>query len=111
VARFESALRGSSLPGATELLNNLSDPTRNAAFHEKQARAFLVSCQERAAEPNVVQDWVRLLAQRRVEVRASEISQNPKGHILEDPERIVFPSTQQQAVAGRLALTPVCEVK
>jgi hypothetical protein len=111
VARLQSALRGSSLPGATELLNNLSDPTRNAALHEKQARAFLASCQERAADPNVVQDWFRLLAQRRVEVGASELSHNPRGHILEDPDRIVFPSTQQQAVAGRLALTPACEVK
>ena len=40
----------------------------------------------------------------------SEISQNPNGHILEDPGRIVFPSTRKKAVAGRLTLTASCEV-
>jgi hypothetical protein len=111
IVRLQGALRGASVPGASDLLANLSDPTRNAAFHEQRARAFLASCQQRAADPNAVLDWVRLLAQRRIEVSASELSQNPNGRILEDPDRIVFPSTQQRAVAGRLALTPACELK
>ena len=111
VARFQDALRGASAPGATELLRNLTDPVRNAAFHQKQALAFLASCQQRAADPGAVVDWSRLLAQRRAEVGASEISKNPRGHILEDPGRIVFPSIQPQAVAGRLVLTPECLVR
>ena len=111
VARFQGALRGSSLPGVSELLASLSDPARNAAFHEKQAVAFLASCRQRAADPDAVLEWSRLLVQRRVEVSASEISQNPQGHILENPERIVFPITQPKAVAGRLALTPACRVQ
>lgn len=111
VARFQDALRGVSVPGATELLGNLSDPTRNAAFHNKQALAFLASCQHQAADSGAVLDWVRLLAQRRVEISASEISRNPRGHILEDPGRIIFPATQPPAVAGRLVLTPACQVQ
>jgi hypothetical protein len=110
VGRFQSALRGASEPGAVELLNNLSDPARNAAFHEKQALAFLTSCQQRAADPNAVLDWLRLLAQRRVEIETSEISKNPQGRIIEDG-RIVFPTTRPQAVSGRLALTPACQVQ
>jgi hypothetical protein len=111
VARFQGALRGASVPGATELLGNLSDPARNAAFHQKQAVALLASCRQRAADPNAVLEWSRLLSQRRVEVAASEISQNPDGSILESPERVVFPSTQPKAVPGRLALTPACQVQ
>ena len=110
VGRFQSALRGAREPGAVELLNNLSDPERNAAFHGKQALAFLTSCQQRAADPNAVLDWLRLLAQRRVEIETSEISKNPRGRIIEEG-RIVFPSTQPQAVSGRLALTPACQVR
>ena len=115
VARFQEALRGASVPGATELLNNLSDPARNTAAHEKQAHAFLAMCQQRAADPGAVLDWYRLLAQRRVEVSASEISQNPNGHILEDEPRdagrIVFPSSQPRALAGNLELTLACQVQ
>lgn len=110
VERFQSALRGASEPGAVVLLNNLSDPARNAAFHEKQALTFLTSCQQRAADPNAVLDWLRLLAQRRVEIETSEISQNPQGRIIEEG-RIVFPSIQPSPVAGRLGLTPACQVQ
>jgi len=111
VARLQDALRGASTPGATELLRNLSDPARNAAFHKERAVAFLTNCQQRASDPGAVADWSRLLAQRRAEVSASEISQNPRGHILEDPGRIVFPSVQPSPVAGRLALKPTCQVE
>jgi hypothetical protein len=111
VARFRDALGRASEPGARDLLDNLSNPSRTADFHQKQAVAFLASCQQRSADPDAVLDWLHLLAQRRVEVSASEISKNPKGHILENPGRVVFPATQPQAVAGRLALTPACQVQ
>jgi len=114
VARFQDVLRRASEPGAAELLDNLSNPARNADFQEKQAVAFLTSCQQRATDPNAVVDWLHLLAQRRVEVSTSEISQNPQGHILENDNpfpRVVFPSVQPQAVAGRLTLTPTCQVQ
>jgi hypothetical protein len=111
VGRLQDALRGASIPGATALLANLSDPAKDAAFHRQQAQALLASCQQRATDPAAVNDWYRLLAQRRVEVSDSEISKNPQGHILEDPNRIVFPSTKKKEVAGRLMLTAACEVK
>lgn len=107
---LEGALRGASVPGAVQLLNNLSDPERNAGVHEKEAAAFLAKCQARADDPAAVLGWTRLLAQRRVEARVSEISQNPRGNILEDPGRVVFPSAQPKAVAGRLGLNGGCEV-
>jgi len=109
VARFKEALRGATAPGAAELLNNLSDPSRTAAFHENAASEFLASCQRQAMDAESVLDWLRLLAQRRVEVGTSEISQNPLGRILEEG-RIVFPSTRPQAAPGRLTLTRGCQV-
>jgi len=111
VARFQSALRGASAPGAVELLDNLSDPARNVDFHKKQAIAFLANCQQRSAESDTVLDWLRLLAQRRAEVSTSEISRNPRGHILEDPGRVVFPVTQPPPVSAALALTSACQVR
>ena len=111
LARFQDALRGGAASGAAALLGNLTDPVRNAAFHQAQALAFFANCKQRATDPGAVLEWSRLLAQRRAEVSASEISQNPRGHILEDPSRVVFPSIQPQAVAGRLVLTPACQVQ
>jgi hypothetical protein len=116
VVRFKDALRGASLPGAPELLRNLTDPERSAAFHQQQSLAFVASCRQRASDPAAVLDWLRLLAQRRVEVSASEISAKEiinrgRHHILEDPNRIVFPATEPAAVAGRLGLTPACQVQ
>ena len=111
VTSFQGALRGSSAPGAAELVANLTDPARNVALHEKQAAAFLTACRQQASDGDTVSDWYRLLAQRRVEVATSEISQHPEGSILESPERTVFPSTKPKAVAGRLALTPDCKVR
>jgi hypothetical protein len=67
------------VPGAAELLGNLTDPARNAAFHEKQTAAFLANCQTRAGRSQYCVDWFRLLAQRRTETRVSETSQNPEG--------------------------------
>ena len=80
-------------------------------FTRKQARAFLDNLSSNAqTDTRAILEWSRLLAQRRAEVAASEISQNPQGHILEDPGRIVFPTTQPPAVPRRLALTSSCQV-
>ena len=111
VVRFQGALRGASISGATELLENLSNPERNAEFHQKRAGAFLASCQQHAADASAVLDWYRLLAQRRMEVSKSEISQSPRGHILEDPGRIVFPSSKRATATAPLALSSACQVQ
>ena len=111
---FESTLlgnlRGASQPGAVELLNNRTDPQRDAAFHKGHAERYLENCKAGPARPEQVLGWVSLLAQRRAEVIDSEISKNPQGDILEAPGRIVFPSVTPDAVPGRLVLNTVCEV-
>jgi len=107
LARFQEALRAARAPGAADLLSNLQNP----AAQKDRALAFLQTCRDKAADPATVLGWYRLLAQRRVEVSASEISQNPQGYILEDPDRTVFPTTKPAAVAGRLKLTTTCEVQ
>jgi hypothetical protein len=111
VPRYIDALRGASVPGAVELLNNLTDPARTAKSHADKAAAFLASCSQRAADGAAVLEWSRLLAQRRAETSASEISMNPNGRILEDPGRIVFPAVQPKAIPGKLTLTTACVVK
>jgi hypothetical protein len=111
ITRFQDALRGASVPGASELLTNLTDPQRDSEFHHQQALAFIANCRQRASDPGAILDWLRLLAQRRIEVSASEISQNGQHHILEDPGRVVFPSTDPPAVPGRLVLTQACQVQ
>jgi len=111
-AQFQENLRAAHTPGAEELLNHLQDP----AGHKTRAQAFVQTCRDKAGDPAKVLAWSRLLAQRRAEVSASEISMNPKGHILEDRKnpdegRVVFPVTQPKAVAGTLKLTTICEVQ
>jgi len=107
--RFQNALRGSAAPAAAELLENLSNPAHNAASYVQQASALLANCQRKSSEGDTVVEWLRLLAQRRLEVSKSEISHHRIFHILE-PGRIIFPTTQPEAEAGRLTLTPACEV-
>ncbi len=111
VPGFIDALRGGSGPGTAELLSNLTDPAKTGAFHKRQAAAFVAACAKRAGEPAAASEWFSVLAQRRIEVSASEISTNARGHILEDPERVVFPGTRPPAQAGRLSLTTACAVR
>jgi hypothetical protein len=114
VARFKEELqkalaKPSPPPGTAELLNALSNPAETAARAKQQAEKFMAHCKQKATDPAAVLGWYRLLAQRRVEVSKAEISQNPQGRILEDPGRIVFPSTTPKAEAGQLSLSVECE--
>jgi hypothetical protein len=109
LARFQAALKASPDPAAKALLANLTDPKRNAAFHRQQVSQYLGSCQTRAATPQAALDWFSVLAQRRAEVDRLEISQHSRGHILESPDRLVFPSAAPPK--PRVNLTPACEVR
>lgn len=111
VRHYIDALRSASVPGAAELVDKLTDPSRTAASHAQKAAAFLASCARRSLDPAAVLEWSRLLSQRRVETSASEISQNPLGRILEDPGRVVFPAVRAKPGAGKLTLTATCQVK
>lgn len=104
-AAFKASLKASKNPAAQELLSNLTDPSRNAKFHQDRAARFLNQCQNRLQTKDAVIEMYRLLAQRRAEVRASEISKNPRGQILEPGFRVIFPVVTPAATPGRLRLT------
>jgi hypothetical protein len=109
LTRFETNLKSSPEPAAKEVLDNLTDPKRDAKFHRQQAADYLDACQKRSAMPDAALDWFGVLARRRAEVDREEISEHPRGHILESPDRVVFPSASTPS--GRLALTTTCEVR
>jgi hypothetical protein len=106
--RFRAALKASTEPAAKLLLENLTDPKRDAQFHRQQVRGYLDACQKRASKPEAATEWFGLLTQRRAEVDGLELSQHPEGRILESPDRVVFPSAS--APNGPMNMTPACEV-
>jgi hypothetical protein len=101
---LQASLKASDDPAAQELLQNLTDPSRNAQFHRTRAARFVEEVQKRLQAKEAVIEMYRLLVQRREEVKASEISENPQGRILEPGFRVVFPDTPG-AHPGRLRLT------
>jgi hypothetical protein len=106
---FQAALSASVEPAAKVLLENLTDPKRDAAFHKGQVQEYLAACQKRSSAPDTAIEWFGLLAQRREEVDRLEISRHSEGHILESPGRTVFPNAS--APKSRLVLTNACEVR
>jgi hypothetical protein len=114
VTAIQSALHQASVakspwaPVLSEALANLTDPTRNSTFHRARAQRFLQNCAQRAQAATHVSHWVQLLAQRRAEVRASEISKNPRGQILEPGFRVIFPEPATPATPGKFGLDENC---
>jgi hypothetical protein len=92
-------------PAAQELLNNFTDPQRNAKFHQTRAARFLDQCQARLQREDTVIEMYQLLAQRRAEAFESEISKNPRGQILEPGFRVIFPTTTPSEQPGSFRLT------
>lgn len=110
---FKSSLKtgGKTNPAAQELLNNLTDATRNAQFHQARGTRLLTQCQNRLQTSDSVIKLYQLLAQRRSEAFASEISKNPKGQVLEPTGfRVIFPDTKPQIRPGSFRLTDDCQV-
>lgn len=93
---FKEALKAAAPnnPGAQELFDNLTNPARDAKFHQARAARFLEQCRQRLQTLPAVTELVRLLAQRRAEVSASEISKNRRGQILEPGFRVIFPTSE-----------------
>jgi hypothetical protein len=104
-ATFKASLRASADPAAQELLKNLTDPRRNRQFHQERATRFLQAAQKRLQTKDAVIEMYTLLAQRRAEVFASEISQNRQGQIFEPGFRVIFPQVTPAAKPGSLRLT------
>ncbi|MFL5815679.1 MAG: hypothetical protein ACJ763_19070 [Bdellovibrionia bacterium] len=105
-----TAVRSPWAPVLNEAFTNLMDPARNAAFHRARANRFLQACSQRASVVPSVAHWIQLLAQRRAEVRASEISKNPRGQILEPGFRVIFPEPTIPSAPGKLRLDESCEL-
>jgi hypothetical protein len=109
LARFQAALKGSSQPAAKQLLDNLTDPKRDANFHRQQVASYLDACQKRASRPEAANEWFGLLVQRRADVDRAELSKHPNDQKILEVGRVVFPSAS--ASGGNLGLTSACEVQ
>ena len=107
---FLKNLQSSQNPGAKALIANLINPEHDVAFYKEKTAAFLAQCQLKLRDIEQVNMMYRLLAQRRMELRASEISKNPLGQILEPGFRVIFPENEPVSFPGELKLTSTCEV-
>lgn len=95
---------------AKQLVKNLTDTNRTITFYQQKAERFLKACRIKLKSSQNVEKMVRLLAQRRAEIRASEISANPRGQILEPGFRVIFPENKITSLPGKLTLTSECDV-
>lgn len=111
-AKFKASLKAAapSNPAAKELSDNLTNPLRDARFHQTRTASFLDQCRQQLQTPQAVTDLLRLLVQRRTEVDASEISKIPQGKILEPGFRIIFPGVNPPIVPKTFRLTEDCKV-
>lgn len=110
---FQAALNANAKtnPAAQELLSNFTDATRNAQFHQARGARLLTQCQNRLQTKDSVISLSRLLAQRRSEAFASEISKNKQqGEILEPDFRVIFPEPKPLIRPGSFRLTDDCQV-
>ena len=88
-------LSNSAIPH--EVWENLMSPGRDRDYHRQRALDFLEERRKESRNLQSVKGWIRLAAQRRLEIQASQTSQNPRGQILEgglgpDGFRRIFPS-------------------
>lgn len=93
-------------PAAKQLLENLTDPARDADFHREAALAYLDVVSKARTSRRAVVDWLAVASQRRVEIADAETSRNPRGKILEPGFRVIFPTDKFDSKAGRLQIEP-----
>jgi hypothetical protein len=89
--RFIANLQSTNSPGAQELFANLTDSSRNLNFHVQSAREYLIELQKSFQSPNGSQSAFQKLLTDRAAVFRADISQNPRGQILEPGFRVIFP--------------------
>lgn len=89
--RYIESLKASGLPHGLELASMLSSDDRASAEVKNRINGFATKCEALLGDPTHVEDYMRLLSQRRREVFDSEISKNPRGQILEPGFRVIFP--------------------
>lgn len=110
-AFFAATLLKADFPAAIELFQNLTNAARNLKFHQSRVHTFLANCRQAIKEPANVLKMVELLDQKRNEIRASEISRNPLGQILEPGFRVIFPQINRPVPPAFLELSDLCQVR
>jgi hypothetical protein len=88
---FIENLKISNLPGAEELVKNLTDPARNIKLYSELAENLLKSNQSQLRSQDGQRVLFEKLILQRKAVFESEISKNPLGQILEPGFRVIFP--------------------
>ncbi len=88
---FKKSLAGGRKPSEVELLQNLTDPSRDDIFHFKLASSIVANCAKQLKNHNDYMDILEYVGQVRNEIKVSDISKNPRGQILEPGFRVVFP--------------------
>lgn len=106
--RFIENLAHSKDYAAQELLRHFYDRNSNAVL--ERTRNYLNACRGKLQSSHHAEQLFYLLLQRQLEVKVSEISQNPLGQILEPGFRLIFPETEVGVVAGKWALTEACDI-
>lgn len=91
---FPDQLKSSSLPGASELHENLTNPTRTRSFHVQKAQDLMTKTQAALKTADGQAQIFKNLIEARQAVFNSEISKNPRGQILEPGFRVIFPMPQ-----------------
>nr|WP_131783462.1 hypothetical protein [Legionella gresilensis] len=108
---FIHNLKHSSNQTAQELLANLMDITHPKEFYQKKAEKIIYQCQKKLTKQRNVEKLYALLSQRRIEIKASEISANPLGQILEPGFRVIFPENNLVLSPGQLILDKDCTIR
>lgn len=104
------SLKKATDPASLRLLQHLEK--MNQSVHRQQAQALLQTCQAVAENPNAVEEWLRLAAQRRQEVSVAPTSLNPRGTILEPGFRVIFPEPTQVPKPAEWRLNPqTCRIE
>lgn len=91
LANFADRLKSSVLPGARELYENLTNPLLTRSFHVQKAKELLSQTQAELSTESGREQVFRNLMKARQSVFNAEISQNPRGQILEPGFRVIFP--------------------
>jgi hypothetical protein len=107
---FLRNLKNSENKSAHELFLKVTDAGMTKEYFENNAKLFLEKCQVQLRNKDNVIKMHKLLAQRRVEVAASELSANVLGRILEPGFRVIFPEVTPKPVAGNFKLDENCNV-
>lgn len=95
---------------AQKLLSNLKNEKQTFIYYQQQAMMMINRCKAKLKDHNRVKAFYLLLAQRRAEIRKSEISANSQGEILEPGFRVIFPEDRIDTISGKLKLTADCDV-